>query len=247
MLFAGSVLPVTLKFGIFGDLSGDGAVDQNDAMIWMRRQYPLADAVYRHGLIVKLDSDTTSYVQGEGKKRISFHDTLSIVKELRCVSKRSLVSFLLNFAQLCCKKRPVCQDRLGTGIRRKVEKGCFARTHSEWSDNQTIVVHLVGWQGSGHDTLYPSLDKVNPNVGTVGDLIRLAEASRQYNTIISYHINTDEAYVNYTATSCSAFNDCNYSVHPVPGTQVGKRALFVPLYGKTRMFAKAGSGHTEVK
>jgi hypothetical protein len=118
--------------------------------------------------------------------------------------------------------------------------------YSEWSDNQTIVVHLVGWQGSGHDTLYPSLDKVNPNVGTVGDLIRLAEASRQYNTIISYHINTDEAYVNYTATSCSAFNDCNYSVHPVPGTQVGKRALFVPLYGKTRMFAKAGSGHTQI-
>jgi hypothetical protein len=101
VLFAGSVLPVTLKFGIFGDLSGDGAVDQNDAMIWMRRQYPLADAVYRHGLIVKLDSDTTSYVQGEGKKRISFHETLSIVKQLRCVSKRSLVSFLLNFAQLC--------------------------------------------------------------------------------------------------------------------------------------------------
>ena len=64
---------------------------------------------------------------------------------------------------------------------------------SAWVDNQTVVVHLVGWQGSGHDTLYPSLDKINPNVGTSSDLYRLSDASGRYNTIISYHINTDEA------------------------------------------------------
>jgi hypothetical protein len=55
----------------------------------------------------------------------------------------------------------------------------------------------------------------------VTDLQRLVEESRRYNTIISYHINTDEAYANYTATSCSALDVCNYSVHPVPGTLDG--------------------------
>jgi hypothetical protein len=68
-LRCGSVLPATLKFGFFGDLSGNGVVDRNDAVIWVRSQYPLADAVYRHGLVVKLDSDSTSYVQNEGQKR----------------------------------------------------------------------------------------------------------------------------------------------------------------------------------
>ena len=174
-LRCGSVLPVTLRFGIFKDLSGDGKVDQNDAVIWARSQYPLADSVYRHGLVIKLDSDSTSYVQGEGQKRWSFNETLDLVKQL-----------------------------------------------SVLADNQTIVIHLVGWQGSGHDTLYPSLNIVNPNVGTASDLRRLAEQSRHYNTIISYHINTDEAYVNYTATACSALNVCNYSIHPVPGTLDGQ-------------------------
>jgi hypothetical protein len=174
-LRCGNVLPVTLRFGIFGDLSGDGTVDQDDTVIWTRNQYPLADSIYRHGLVVKLDSDSTSYVQGEGQDRVSFNETLGIVKQL-----------------------------------------------SAWADNQTVVMHLVGWQGSGHDTLYPSLNMVNPNVGTPSDLYRLAEASRHYNTIISYHINTDEAYANYTATSCSDFNVCNYSIHPVPDTRDGQ-------------------------
>ena len=43
---------------------------------------------------------------------------------------------------------------------------------SKWSDNTSVSVHLVGWQGSGHDTLYPSLDRINPNVGTRADLER---------------------------------------------------------------------------
>ena len=38
--------------------------------------------VYRAGLVVKVDSDATSYQQGEGRKRISFNQTLGIVKAL---------------------------------------------------------------------------------------------------------------------------------------------------------------------
>ena len=31
-----------------------------------------------------------------------------------------------------------------------------------------------------------------------------------------------EAYANYTATQCTGFNQCNYTVHPVPGTKDGQ-------------------------
>ena len=31
-----------------------------------------------------------------------------------------------------------------------------------------------------------------------------------------------EAYANYTATQCTSFNQCNYTVHPVPGTKDGQ-------------------------
>ena len=152
-------------------------------MVWTREQWPMADWLYRTGLIFKIDSDATSYQQGVGRKRISFNETLLTVKAL-----------------------------------------------SEWADNQTIVMHLVGWQGSGaqssiasmlllvlslslslslsllmmpaihcrfagHDTLYPSLNAVNPVLGTAAELRQLAEACTQYNTILSYHINTDEVGV----------------------------------------------------
>ena len=145
-LRCGSVLPVTLKFGVFSDLTGDGHVGQNDAVVYARNQYPLADWIYRVGLIFKLDNDMTSYTGGEGGTRISFNDSMQVVRKL-----------------------------------------------SAFSDNTTTVLHLVGWQGSGHDTLYPSLDQLNRNVGTEADLRRLAEEAKKFNVVISYHINTDEA------------------------------------------------------
>lgn len=105
-LRCGDVLPLTVKIGFFGDISGDGKVSQDDAIIYAREQYPRADSVYRGGILVKLDNDITSYRQQEGLKRISFNDTLEVIKS---------VSML--------------------------------------ADNATIVMTLVGWQGSGHDTL----------------------------------------------------------------------------------------------
>ena len=177
-LRCGSTLPMTLKFGFFTDLSGDGMIDRNDAIIWTRDQYPRADWLVRQGLMTKLDNDVTSYTNGgcdgsdnrRGVARATFNKTLEAVKWL-----------------------------------------------SEWADNATVIMHLVGWQGSGHDTLYPSLDKLNPNVGTKAELQRLAVEAKRYNTLISYHINTDEAYQNLTAAQ-----GCNLSLHPVPGTKDGQ-------------------------
>eukprot|EP00040_Diaphanoeca_grandis_P037223 m.241469 g.241469 ORF g.241469 m.241469 type:complete len:965 (-) comp33776_c0_seq1:288-3182(-) len=95
----------------------------------------------------------------------------------------------------------------------------YIQAIANMSDNMLQVTHLVGWQGSGHDTLYPSYNQINPLLGASSDLQSLvAEAEAKYNTIVSYHINTDEAYWNYTA--CEA--DGNTSVHPVPGTNDGQ-------------------------
>ena len=56
-LRCGSVLPVTLRWGMFRDISADGKVNADDTTIWTRRQYPLADWLYRSALITKLGSD----------------------------------------------------------------------------------------------------------------------------------------------------------------------------------------------
>ena len=59
---------------------------------------------------------------------------------------------------------------------------------------------LVGWQGLGHDTLYPAWDALNirPEVGGAAGLAALAAglqgASRSNRTSLSYHVNSDEAY-----------------------------------------------------
>ncbi len=140
-LRCGNVLPVTLKMGFFGDVSGDGTVSMDDAVIYAREQYPLADSVYRAGLVMKLDSDITSYTQNEKMGRITFNQTLDFIRN---------ISFL--------------------------------------ADNTTIVLHLVGWQSSGHDTGYPSYDKINPNLGSSADLWRLAAEAKLFNTKLSYHV-----------------------------------------------------------
>lgn len=142
-LRCGNVLPATLKTGFFGDVSGDGTVSMDDAVIYTREQYPLADSVYRAGLVMKLDSDITSYTQNEEMGRITFNQTLDFIKN---------ISFL--------------------------------------ADNATVVLHLVGWQSSGHDTGYPSYDKINPNLGSSADLWRLAAEAKAFNTKLSYHVSS---------------------------------------------------------
>lgn len=168
-LRCGNVLPYTIKFGLFSDISGDNMVSDDDAVIYSREQYPVADSVYRSGVIVKLDSDITSYSADAQMPRISFNDTMGYIKTL-----------------------------------------------SSLIDNQTLVVHLVGWQSTGHDTGYPTYDIVNSNLGGTADLFLLAQEAKQFNTIVSYHINVDEAYENITVALAD-----NVTKHPVPGTDDG--------------------------
>ncbi|MGH9544895.1 MAG: endo-alpha-N-acetylgalactosaminidase family protein [Terriglobales bacterium] len=59
------------------------------------------------------------------------------------------------------------------------------------------IVFLVGWQYCGHDSGYPSLDKVNEELGGRDRLIALVKEAKKHNAVISYHINLDDAYREY--------------------------------------------------
>lgn len=62
------------------------------------------------------------------------------------------------------------------------------------------IIYLVGWQGLGHDDLYPEMNVINPYLkrscdATAKDsLLWLIENSKKYNTVISYHGNVADAY-----------------------------------------------------
>lgn len=62
------------------------------------------------------------------------------------------------------------------------------------------IIYLVGWQGLGHDDVYPEMNVINPYLKRECDetakdsLLWLVENSKKYNTVISYHGNVADAY-----------------------------------------------------
>lgn len=62
------------------------------------------------------------------------------------------------------------------------------------------IIYLVGWQGLGHDDLYPEMNVINPYLkrecdATAKDsLLWLVEEAKKCNTVISYHGNVADAY-----------------------------------------------------
>lgn len=60
------------------------------------------------------------------------------------------------------------------------------------------IVYLVGYQGEGHDSDYPTLDHLNPGPGSREMLCQLITIARdQYRAIVSLHINLDDAYAEH--------------------------------------------------
>jgi len=57
------------------------------------------------------------------------------------------------------------------------------------------IVYLVGWQYTGHDTGYPSVDKVNEKLGGYKSLVKLMEEAAKFNVVVSFHDNYDDAYM----------------------------------------------------
>lgn len=68
------------------------------------------------------------------------------------------------------------------------------------------IVYLVGWQGLGHDDCYPEMEQVNESLKEPEDasareaLWKLFHEAKQYNTVVSFHVNQADAY---SATPCS--------------------------------------------
>ncbi len=62
------------------------------------------------------------------------------------------------------------------------------------------IIYLVGWQGLGHDDLYPEMDVINHYLKRDCDatakesLLWLVENAKKYHTVISYHGNVADAY-----------------------------------------------------
>jgi hypothetical protein len=68
------------------------------------------------------------------------------------------------------------------------------RQFAAQTDSAAYVVYLLGWQYSGHDTGYPSVDKVNEDLGGYGKLINLIEEAKKYNVNVSFYDNYDDSY-----------------------------------------------------
>ncbi len=72
------------------------------------------------------------------------------------------------------------------------------------TDGFPQTVYLVGWQMNpknnkiGHDTNYPTLNHLNLKLGTKEDFWIFFEDMKKYNTIMSCHINIDDAYKSST-------------------------------------------------
>jgi len=70
------------------------------------------------------------------------------------------------------------------------------REFAAQTDSAAYVVYLLGWQYSGHDTGYPSVDKVNEDLGGYDKLVNLINEARKYNVNVSFYDNYDDSYPN---------------------------------------------------
>lgn len=66
----------------------------------------------------------------------------------------------------------------------------------------TKIIYLVGWQYNGHDDKYPDFFEVNEALKRKEDesaydsLLWLMAEAKKYNTVVSFHINFNDAYEN---------------------------------------------------
>lgn len=62
------------------------------------------------------------------------------------------------------------------------------------TDSSAYVMYLLGWQYKGHDTGYPSVDKVNEALGGYDRLVNLIREAKKYNVNVTFYDNYDDAY-----------------------------------------------------
>ena len=62
------------------------------------------------------------------------------------------------------------------------------------TDSAAYVVYLLGWQYKGHDTGYPSVDKVYEDLGGYDKLVNLIKEAKKCNVNITFYDNYDDSY-----------------------------------------------------
>ena len=62
------------------------------------------------------------------------------------------------------------------------------------TDYQPTLYSMVGWQYDGHDTGFPSIDKVNERCGTFEELREMMEEAKKVNAIVGLHDNYEDAF-----------------------------------------------------
>lgn len=62
------------------------------------------------------------------------------------------------------------------------------------TDSAAYVIYLLGWQYKGHDTGYPSVDKVNEALGGYDKLVNLIKEAKKYNVNVTFYDNYDDSY-----------------------------------------------------
>jgi len=68
------------------------------------------------------------------------------------------------------------------------------RNFAARTDSAGYVIYLLGWQYTGHDTGYPSVDKVNEALGGYDKLVNLITEARKYNVNVTFYDNYDDSY-----------------------------------------------------
>lgn len=118
------------------------------------------------------------------------------------------------------------------------EVGQYLSNLSTIFDSYPQTSILVGWQGLGHDTLYPAWDLVNVRLGGQPELAALVASAAALSgnnlTSISYHVNADEAYSLYNGTANPEFDVsiCRLQIdHVTPWFRNGSTGDQNPNYG----------------
>ncbi|OXS55497.1 hypothetical protein B1A99_22505 [Cohnella sp. CIP 111063] len=141
--------PLELAVVFLEDINGDGAADDCDYHLWLNRQFPDADPLYKKAIWYQVFN-----AEKDRGVLTTFKETLEIIRQIHHVTG---------------------------GVPQ--------------------IAYLIGWQFDGHDTGYPSLNRVNPKLAEnperaeeeLRELVR--RAKEEYDCIVSYHINLDDAYV----------------------------------------------------
>ncbi len=143
------------------------------------------------------DSSTLSiFVQGDYDRdgKISWVDGTKVLRDhVDAVPNPAYKG--KSFVRTFVDRPPTRRDT--TGLREELKFSEVLQRIREFAaqtDSAAYVMYLLGWQYEGHDSGYPSVDKVNENLGGFDALVNLIEEAKKYNVNVSFYDNYDDSY-----------------------------------------------------